>query len=151
MPNFPDGAWACMTINFGPKTQCLPHTDFRNLAFGWCAITALGNFDCINGGQLILWDLKLVATFPSGSTVLIPSAIITHSNCPISDSEHRYSVTQFCAADLFRWVENGFKNDCDIERNCTPEEKLHRKQAQKRRWQEGVLKYSTYKDLSQCT
>ncbi|KAL0564418.1 hypothetical protein V5O48_017625 [Marasmius crinis-equi] len=38
-------AFAAFAINFGPQTVCLPRRDTKNLAFGWCAITALGNFD----------------------------------------------------------------------------------------------------------
>lgn len=41
----PQTVWASMTINFGPKTATLLHTDFFNLAFAWCSITALGNFN----------------------------------------------------------------------------------------------------------
>ena len=67
------------------------------------------------GGQLVLWNLKVIVKFPPRLTVLIPSAIVTHSNCPISEEEDHFSITQFCAANLFRWVENGFKNDSEVE------------------------------------
>jgi hypothetical protein len=63
------------TFNFGPRTITFPYIDFGNLAWGWCAITALGLFDPNLGGHLILWDLKLIIRFPPGSTILIPSAI----------------------------------------------------------------------------
>jgi hypothetical protein len=49
------------TFNFGPRTVTFPHIDFGNLAWGWCAITALGWFDPNLGGHLILWDLKLIS------------------------------------------------------------------------------------------
>ncbi|KAJ7363032.1 hypothetical protein DFH08DRAFT_951238 [Mycena albidolilacea] len=52
--------FAAATFNFGPATVTLPHLDFTNLAWGWCAITALGNFNPDKGGHLILWDLKLI-------------------------------------------------------------------------------------------
>ncbi|KAJ7720998.1 hypothetical protein B0H16DRAFT_1738487 [Mycena metata] len=35
--------FAAATFNFGPATVTLPHLDFANLAWGWCAITAFGN------------------------------------------------------------------------------------------------------------
>ncbi|KAJ7702866.1 hypothetical protein B0H14DRAFT_2648002 [Mycena olivaceomarginata] len=56
--------FAAATFNFGPRTVTFPHIDFANLAWGWCAITALGNFDPDKGGHLILWDLKLIIRFP---------------------------------------------------------------------------------------
>ncbi|KAF8195980.1 hypothetical protein K438DRAFT_1968446 [Mycena galopus ATCC 62051] len=58
--NFPTttSVFAAVTFNFGPRTVTYPHLDFANLAWGWCAITALGNFDPDKGGHLILWDCK---------------------------------------------------------------------------------------------
>jgi hypothetical protein len=52
--------FAAATFNFGPWTITFPHLDFANLAWGWCAVTALGKFDPDKGGHLILWDLRLV-------------------------------------------------------------------------------------------
>ncbi|KAF8139523.1 hypothetical protein K438DRAFT_1785611 [Mycena galopus ATCC 62051] len=93
-------------------TRC--HVDGLNLAWGWCSITALGNFDADYGGHLVLWDLKLVIRFPAGSTILLPSATLRHSNVGIAEEETRYSFTQFSAAGLFRWVDNGFKSDLTV-------------------------------------
>ncbi|KIY61385.1 hypothetical protein CYLTODRAFT_447726 [Cylindrobasidium torrendii FP15055 ss-10] len=44
----------------------------------------------------------------TGVTVFIPSALITHYNLPIAPGETRYSITQYSAGGLFRWVNNGF-------------------------------------------
>jgi len=62
--------------------------DFGNLPYGWCAITSLGPFDPKRGGHLVLWDLQLVIEFPPGSTILIPSAVLQHSNIPIHQNTH---------------------------------------------------------------
>lgn len=107
--NWDNSPWAAATINFGPQTVCHRHTDCANLAYGWCAITALGDYDHKKGGHLVLWDLKLVIEFPPGSTIIIPSCAITHSNVRIQAGEHRYSFTQYTAGGLFRWIDNGFK------------------------------------------
>ncbi|KAJ7828584.1 hypothetical protein B0H14DRAFT_2263384, partial [Mycena olivaceomarginata] len=85
--------FAAVTFNFGPATITFPHTDALNLTWGWCAITALGAFDPRRGGHLVLWDLCLVIQFPPGSTILIPSAILWHSNVGIASEERRYSFT----------------------------------------------------------
>ncbi|KAF8163967.1 hypothetical protein BJ912DRAFT_864508, partial [Pholiota molesta] len=95
--NWPTSVWASFAVNFGPKTVCRRHRDFANLPFGWCAITALGDFDPSQGGHLVLWSLKLIVEFPPGSTILVPSAAIPHSNIPIGRRETRYSFTQFSA------------------------------------------------------
>ncbi|KAJ6573155.1 hypothetical protein DFH09DRAFT_1312405 [Mycena vulgaris] len=75
----------------------LRHHDFANLAYGWRTITALGNFDYTKGRHLILWDCKLIIEFPPGTTILIPSAAIFHSNIPVAEGEHRYFFTQYTA------------------------------------------------------
>lgn len=48
--------------------------------------------------------------FPSGSTILIPSATVHHGNTALQPGEMRCSVTQYCAGGLFRWVDYGFKS-----------------------------------------
>ena len=85
--------------------------DSANLPYGWCAITALGNFDYTKGGHLILWELGLVVEFPPGSTFLLPSACISHSNVAIAKHEKRFSFTQYTAGSIFRWVDHGFMKE----------------------------------------
>ncbi|KAJ7220951.1 hypothetical protein C8J57DRAFT_1536784 [Mycena rebaudengoi] len=98
---FLNGIFRACTFNLGPYTCALGHRDFANLAFGWCAITALGYFDYTKAGHLILWDCKLILEFPPGVTILIPSAAIFHSNIPIADGELRFSFTQYTAGGIF--------------------------------------------------
>nr|GAT50650.1 predicted protein [Mycena chlorophos] len=81
------------TFNFGPQTVTIPHLDLLNLAWGWCFITAFGNFDSNKGGHLILWDLKRVIRFPPGATIAIPLALLRHSNVSIQQDETRFSFT----------------------------------------------------------
>ena len=107
--NWPNTPWASTALNFGPQTVCCKHADYGNLAFGWCCITALGDYDYTQGGHLVLWDLKLVVEFPPGSTILIPSSAVHHSNTRIQPSERRYSFTQYTAGGLFRWRDNYFQ------------------------------------------
>lgn len=111
--NFTNSDFATTTVNLGPQTVSIGHVDSANLAYGICAITALGDFDADRGGHLVLWNLRVVIRFPPGSTLLIPSALIQHSNIPIQAGESRYSVTQYSAGSLFRWVYNGFCSDGD--------------------------------------
>jgi hypothetical protein len=133
-------AFAAATINFGPSTITLPHIDALNLAWGWCAITALGFFDPDLGGHLVLWDLRLIIHFPPGSTILIPSAILRHSNIGIGPNERRYSFTQYSAAGLFRWVDNGFRTDRTVGEEIPEdhEAQAERAQARRTRWTVGI-------------
>lgn len=116
----PASVWPSWTVNFGPKVCCVKHNDTANLPYGWCAITALGKFDPKKGGHLILWDLGIVIEFPPGSTILIPSSTLTHSNTTILEGEERSSFTMYCSGSLFRWVDNGFKTDPQFQ-NDHPE------------------------------
>ncbi|KAL0057696.1 hypothetical protein AAF712_015649 [Marasmius tenuissimus] len=102
-----DNIFAAAAFNFGGKVCTFKHWDHLNWAFGWCAITALGYFVHTKSACLILWELKLVIDFPSSSTVLIPSAVITHSNTRIAEGDERTSFTQYTASAIFRWADNG--------------------------------------------
>ncbi|KAI0040845.1 hypothetical protein FA95DRAFT_1584907 [Auriscalpium vulgare] len=126
---FKNSVFPVATFNFGPAAVTKPHRDARNVPYGWCAITALGNYDYTKGGHLVLWELKLIIEFPPGCTILIPSALLTHSNTPIQAGEERQSFTQYCAGDLMRWHAYG----------CRTEERLGREDPQlKRRLEEGL-------------
>lgn len=103
---FSSSVFSAATYNMGPQTVCYQHTDPGNLAFGVCSVMPLGNFDHTKGSHLILWDLHLVIKFPAGSTILLPSAIMLHSNVKVACHEQCYSFAQYTAGTLFRWVEN---------------------------------------------
>ncbi|KAL0567589.1 hypothetical protein V5O48_014401 [Marasmius crinis-equi] len=122
---FKNSVFTACAFNFGGKVRTYKHRDHLNWAFGWCAITALGNFDPKKSARLVLWELKLVIDFPPGSTVLIPSAVITHSNTRIAEGDERTSFTQYSAGAIFRWAENG----------CMTEGEL--KEANPKAWAEG--------------
>lgn len=120
LPHLPDNfpgfsEFAAAAFNLGGNVWTFKHWDFLNWPFGWCAITALGNFDPGRTAQLILWELKLVIDFPHGATVLIPSGVITHSNTPVATGDTCMSFTQYTADAIFRWVENGCRTERELE------------------------------------
>ncbi|KAJ7199582.1 hypothetical protein GGX14DRAFT_340150, partial [Mycena pura] len=51
--HFVKTGFAAFTWNFGHTVTGM-HLDFANLVWGWCAITALGDFSPDYGGFLIL-------------------------------------------------------------------------------------------------
>lgn len=135
---FPSSVYASGTYNFGPQTVCCAHCDQANLPNGMCSITPFGKYNPKTGGHLVLWDLKLVIEFPPGSTILIPSAVLTHSNTAILPDETRYSFTQYSAGGLFRWVENSFMTDDDRRALRTKEEQRLRDEKNATRWIDGI-------------
>lgn len=124
-----------------------PHTDTMNLAQSWCTITPLGSFDAKKGGQLVLWNLGLVIDFPAGSTILIPSALVIHSNAEIRAHETRYSVVQYVAGGLSRWVENGFMSNEDWERGASATQMKEREVRREERWARAIHMFSKLPDL----
>jgi hypothetical protein len=140
--NYKGAAFAAMAFNMVPRTVSFPHRDFANLSWGWCAITALGDFNADEGGHLVLWDLKLAIRFPRGSCIIIPSAMVRHSNASIGEMEKRYSIAQYSAAGLFRWVDNGFMKDDEWLAKASKEEKEAHFDWQKCRWNSGLLMLS---------
>ncbi|KAL0571369.1 hypothetical protein V5O48_010594 [Marasmius crinis-equi] len=141
---FDNCIFAAFTINFGPRTVCLPHRDSKNLAFGRCAITALGKYDHTKGGHLVLWDLKKVIEFPPGCTIFIPSAVLCHFNTPIGAHETRYSFTMYTSGGIFRWVEHGFRFEYLYKRSS---DAVHDAALNAQRWALGLSLFSTMSEL----
>ncbi|KAH9476139.1 hypothetical protein JR316_0011710 [Psilocybe cubensis] len=135
---FPSSIFSAATYNLGPCTVCHRHKDFSNLPYGYCAVTALGNFDPTQGGHLILWELGLVIEFPPGSTILLPSALISHSNVPISSNERRYSFTQYTAGGIFRWVAHKCQTKAKYLATLSPDGLAAYAQEESLRWIKGV-------------
>ncbi|KAJ7136896.1 hypothetical protein C8R44DRAFT_608196 [Mycena epipterygia] len=108
--NFSNSIFPACTFNLGPNVVTDEHADLNNLVHGLCGITSGGNFNHEKGGQMYLKQIKLVIDFPSGASMLIPSAFVDHGNTPIQPSENRFSFTQYAAGGLFRWVKYGFRS-----------------------------------------
>lgn len=143
---FPRSIMPAAAFNLGERVATKRHIDSRNCPFGWCTITALGDFDESKGGHLILWELGLVLEFAAGACICLPSALIHHSNIPTDTNETRMSFTQYCPGEIFRYIENGFTTDRSLEVS-DPAIMLFRKTTRKNRVEEGYRMFSTMKDL----
>ncbi|KAJ7610348.1 hypothetical protein FB45DRAFT_761241 [Roridomyces roridus] len=107
--NFNNSIFPAVTFNCSSNAVSFEHTDYQNNPGGWCAITSAGSFDPCKSALFYMKQIKLMVEFPSGSTVCIPSGTISHGNTPLSLGETRYSMTQYAAGGLFRYVKYGFK------------------------------------------
>ncbi|KAI0054737.1 hypothetical protein BV25DRAFT_1816620, partial [Artomyces pyxidatus] len=143
---FENSIFPTATFNFGPCAIAFPHRDAQNIPYGWCAITALGNFDPKVGGHLYLWELKLIVEFPPGSTILIPSAVVTHGNTPIQEGKTRQSFTQYCAGALMRWQGYGFRTEAEMEEEDPALHSLFTQSAPSR-WKEALGYFSKCNEL----
>ncbi|KAJ7902929.1 hypothetical protein B0H13DRAFT_1582533, partial [Mycena leptocephala] len=106
---FENSVFPAATWNLGPDVVTTDHEDMLNVPYGMCPATAAGDYDHKKGGHVYLKQLNLLIEFPSGSSMLIPSASVTHSNTAIQKGETRYSMTQYAAGELFRWAAYGFQ------------------------------------------
>lgn len=108
---FPLLPQASCTCNLGPHTVTPMHRDTENLSYGVCMVSAFGDFDPEEGGELFLYEPRVVFPMGEGDLLIFPSASITHGNLPLSPKENqsRYSFTCYSAAGLFQWVANGQK------------------------------------------
>ena len=109
-----------------------------NLPYGWCAVTTLGPFDPNQGGHLVLWDLQLVIEFLPGSTILLPSAVIQHSNIAIRKDEECYLFTQYTAGSLFHWVDYGFQKEDEYYSKLSEKVAVEEEEALRSRWEMGL-------------
>ena len=141
------GVYPSRSFNLGPQTMSSPHKDIANLAPSWCSITSISDFDLKLGGHLVLKELGLIVEFLPSSTILIPSALITHHNLPVRDHKMRYSIVQYAAGGLFRWAANGFKTDKAWREKATAEMKDQRKRDDKNRWANFVDMFTMYDEL----
>ncbi|KAF8668556.1 hypothetical protein AX14_006130 [Amanita brunnescens Koide BX004] len=145
-PIFDRSIFTTAAFNFGENVWCYKHRDVMNCPFGFCSVTALGQFDPTQGGHLVLWDLELIVEFPPGSTILLPSATITHSNIPVQEGDIRMSFTQYCPGEIFRYIENGFQTDKQLKQD-DPECYQQRALAKEKRWEEGLALISIFDEL----
>ncbi|KAJ6578475.1 hypothetical protein B0H19DRAFT_930781, partial [Mycena capillaripes] len=106
---FHNSVFPAATWNLGPSVVTEEHSDELNAAFNFCGVTSAGNYKHKRGGHLYLKQVKVVAEFPSGSTMLIMSAAMDHGNTPIQKGEARYSMTQYASGALFRWAAYGYQ------------------------------------------
>ncbi len=142
MRNWTNNVFACATFNVGERTVTVKHTDHLNLAYGWCAITPIGNYDPKRSGQIVLWELRMVIEFPPLSCGLIPSAIVSHSNLGIQKGETRHSFTQYSAGGLFRWVAAGYQT---LKSLCAKGGRLA--ESGEEHWKRGIGLLSTWEEL----
>lgn len=137
------GAFPCRSFNIGGQVATAPHLDDKNLAHSWCAVTALGRFNPDLGGHLVLWDFGLAVRFPPGSTILLPSALLVHSNATIQPGETRSSIVQYAAGGLFRWAKRGFITEKKWAERATREDR----QGQVSHWAEAVGMFTKLEEL----
>ncbi|KAJ6476647.1 hypothetical protein C8R47DRAFT_1187065 [Mycena vitilis] len=145
----------CALLPLGIHSLCRgwpPHfrRPFLNSVFSACTFN-LGPYTCTlghrKGGHLILWDCKLILEFPPGTTILIPSAAIFHSNIPISKGEHHYSFTQYTAGGIFCCVDHRYQTEEEYWDSLSAADRKVERANGLERASQGVNMFSTLAEL----
>ena len=134
-------AQSSSTCNLGPQTVTPMHRDAQNLSYGLCMVSAFGDFDGEDGGELLLYEPGAVVQMLPGDLLIFPSAAITHGNLKLSErpNQVKYSFTHYTSGSLFQWVANG---------GSTVKEAKNAAQVPAvADWHEGWSKYSTFREL----
>ena len=95
----------------------------------------------------MLHDLRMVIQFPPNALILIPSAILHHSNVPIQDGD-RASFTFYVSQKLIHNVDNGFMTDKFMEANHGRKFE-HMKKLKETRWKWALSLFSTLGELEE--
>ncbi|KAJ6458088.1 hypothetical protein DFH09DRAFT_961241, partial [Mycena vulgaris] len=144
--NFSGGAFAASEFFLG-SAESPPRLDDRDMLWGWRGLTSLGTYDSRFGGELILWDEKLVIKFPVGATFLFPAAFMRYSFTAIRPWERRYSFSQYSQGALFRYAENGFMSEANFEATAWREAHDARNRIRDARMQTALGMYSNMHDF----
>ncbi|KAJ7821084.1 hypothetical protein B0H14DRAFT_2832086 [Mycena olivaceomarginata] len=113
---------------WGPS-PCLPPIRTPPTRPTACAsLPLLSAFDPDQGGHLVCWDYNLLICFPLGCSVLIPSAVVTHSNTPIQ-------------------AANGFRSDRQWAASATPADLVHQEEERATRCRTALQKFACWKDV----
>ncbi|KAJ7602797.1 hypothetical protein DFH06DRAFT_1351030 [Mycena polygramma] len=85
--NFTNSIFPAATFNLGPAVVTEEHADINNCVHGLCGVSSAGSYNHKTSGQIYLKQLKMVIDFPSGSSILIPSAFVDHGNTVLEPEE----------------------------------------------------------------
>jgi hypothetical protein len=98
------GAWMGCVVNYqdddgetGPVVTP-PHRDVKERVFGVSCLCPFGDWE---GGNLILWELKLIIELRPGDLLFFPDALIHHSNEAVAVGGQRNSVVAFTQQNMF--------------------------------------------------
>ena len=90
--------------------------------------------------------MKVVIEFPPGSCILIPSAVISHSNIPVQEHEERASITSYCPGGLLRFEAAGCRTLKQMRKE-DPKAAAEWDERQPTLYLEGMKRFSRYDEL----
>jgi hypothetical protein len=115
---FHSSIYPACTFHFGPQSVSCTQQDMPGFPR---AMSALGDFDDVRGGHLVLVDHDLAIQFPSGTSIVI-SSTTRYRIAAVSAGEHHYTLTQYFPTSLVNYIErNGMPTE-DADGNQSDQE-----------------------------
>lgn len=121
------GAWMGCVVNYQNQEEdspvvTPPHRDVKERVFGVSCLCPFGNYE---GGNLILWELKLIIELKPGDLLFFPDSLIHHSNEAVKPGGERNSVVAFTQQNMFDYWKRQDGQD-KIERDTLNDKKIRR-------------------------
>jgi hypothetical protein len=88
----------------------------------------------------VLPNLRMVIEFPAGAIILIPLALLTHTNTPVRPGEERMSFTQYSAGGHFHYIDY----DCQTMKEAEKSDKSQFEKVQQQGETNGSRKWGMY-------
>jgi hypothetical protein len=85
--------------------------------------------------------------FPPSSTILIPSALITHYNTPVKDNETRFSIVQYVQGAYLGGLRMGSRQIRHGMKMLPAEMKEQRERDDAERWEKFLDMFTKYEEL----
>ncbi|KAK6980527.1 hypothetical protein R3P38DRAFT_3235635 [Favolaschia claudopus] len=118
---FPDCPFTTYEINF-TDAPMLSRKNRRATFYLMQAITAVGKYNDLEGGELILDEDDACIRFSAGMTTVLP-ATTEYRFAAVGKDEDRYLFRQYFCAGALRWAEKGGRTDEQFEKDASEEEK----------------------------
>ncbi|KAG6915875.1 hypothetical protein DXG01_009452 [Tephrocybe rancida] len=93
--NFQGSTYPAVRFNVGPQTSTVqPYMDCQQECRGLSAMTPIGNYNYKLGGHIVFYELKLIVEVVPGTTLFVPTGLLSYGTMDIQESEERMTITQ---------------------------------------------------------
>ncbi|KAG6905214.1 hypothetical protein DXG01_004142 [Tephrocybe rancida] len=93
--NFHGTVYPAVRFNVRPQTSTVqPYMDRQRERRGPPAVTPIGNYNYKLSGHIVFYELKLIIEVPPGTTLFVPTRLLSYGTTNIQEGEERMTITQ---------------------------------------------------------
>ncbi|KAK7040002.1 hypothetical protein R3P38DRAFT_2770127 [Favolaschia claudopus] len=142
---FPESPFTTSEISFGDAPM-LSYKNRRATFYFVEALTAVGKFNDLEGGQLVLPENDASLRFGPGFTAVL-AATTEYRLAAVAKDEERFLFRQFFCAGVLRWAEKGGRTDAEFDEKASEEEKQAWEDMRLARGYEAFNLFSELRDI----